>query len=274
MIIYRRHLLLPLIFPLKICSFVIHSREFKPTDIVTTLSFNGVTKISALFSSSNMPITVERVSTKKRSLDVKVYRGLQMSPKEYISKRIKEENGNSVFYMTEEEAIDLLMKGYDKHGDLINHVSPNDRPVYFSAVYEPNVQQDDKSIDEIRELERMFSRQNGVMGIVSAQVKNRGNGNLKVIPPKNIHDLLDPSNLPSHVYLANMSVDDAMRRRGVGTQLLESVTNFCRALDDVQIIVLSVYKNNIGAVRLYESHGFKFFEENEDFGSMFLEASN
>lgn len=200
-----------------------------------------------------------------------------MSPEEYISKRIEEEKSfstdvNSIFRMTEEEAIDYLMKGYDKNGDYINHASPNDRPVYFAAVYNSNMPQDDRT-DEIRELERMFSRQNGVVGVVSTQVRNRGHDILQERPTKNILDLLDPSNLPCHVYVANMSVDDAMRRRGVGSQLLISVTQYCRALDGVDMIVLSVCKNNVGAVKLYESLGFKFFGQNEEFGSMFLDVS-
>ncbi len=265
-------------------------------------------------STINAMITIERVSTKQRALDVRVYRGFQKSCDEYISMKQKQamgernesdnnnENIDNVSIITKEEALNVLMKGYDDNGDYINHVSPHDLPVFFAAIYNGDKYKQGDTQDfgsqQHDELDKLFSRQNGIMGVVSAQVRNRNAHRSKNKMRKRSNDessgnssmddwntksSLKLDDLPCHVYLANMSVDDRMRRKGVGTLLLNAVSEYARSMatgddnrngdnDIVPLVILSVDNDNEGAIQFYQRHGYKFFDRNENFGSMYLDG--
>ncbi len=275
-----------------------------------------------LSSHGNSMITIERVSTKQRALDVFVYRGFQMSCEEYIKKQqqrqqqVEVQANNDNVIITEEEALNVLMKGYDDNGDYINHASPHDRQVYFAAIYNADKYKkggdnQDYGSYEYDELDKIFARQNGIVGVVSAQVRNRNkknrkrkrenddgenahaNANAKTSPQddgnRSRNPKLDLDDLPRHVYLANMSVDDNMRRKGIGTLLLNAVSDYARSIavsaetnhgtrnddnnkdndsDVLPLVVLSVDDENVGAIKFYQQHGYQYFDKR----SMYLDS--
>merc|ERR1711957_679657 len=64
------------------------------------------------------------------------------------------------------------------------------------------------------------------------------------------------SGLPPHVHLKNMEVDEKLRRRGVGMELIRSVEDWGRQSTDAEMMTLEVDEINTGAVKLYENAGF------------------
>ncbi len=201
----------------------------------------------------NVNYSIRQVSNKARALDVKVFRGFSVSAREHIVDQ-QRKNGEEV---SEAQAIDFLMKNYDNDGNYImaGGMKSYEPETYFAAMYNG------------AERERMecFSRQNGIIGVVSAQLRRR----------TPLGD--DPSELtatPPHIYIANMRVHDNMQRQGVGKALLSSVIAHAISLnermDEAISLVLSVENDNLGAIHLYEQLGFEYVEKNKFFGLMLL----
>lgn len=204
-------------------------------------------------------IQIELISTKKRALDVKIFRQLSITPAEYILKR-EEDATDGELLISEDEAIDLLMPGYDEQGNYIKYVSPHGHEVYFAAICSRRT----KSGEDVPN--QLYARQNGIVGVVRAQIKNLGSSTTL----ENVGE--DMENLPPHVYLSNMSVHDSQRRQGVGTTLLSSVTSYARSQADVNLVLLGVDNDNSGAIRMYEKHGYKYLDQDEEIGTMFKYA--
>ncbi len=251
----------------------------------------------------NMPnfYVIEQVNSKRRALDVKVFRQFSISAAEFlISANNKRDNDNcncddgskvtldpcntltggeasitcrrTVKLMTEEEAIDLLMPGYDEFGNYIlqsaatttsttiatSAAATSSFPSTNSEVYFVAVLNDDDANG------KDFNNQNGVVGVVSAK----------------LHHFPSP-----HVYLANMRVHPLVQRRGIGSALLSSVCQYAESLHVLsnkqyydgncndgtlkcQKVVLSVDNDNSQAITMYEKFGFRYLERNEVFGVM------
>jgi len=208
-------------------------------------------------SRSKQNLIIERVITKKRSLDVKIFRGFTISPAEYISEKCID---GDLTNLTETDAIDILMPGHDDYGNYINHVSPHPRAAQFAAIHHHDV-----GLEEDALLSKRFDRQNGVMGVVSAQIRFQDSA--MIVSPETIANItsLDVV-LPQHVYLANMRVDDQMRRKGVGSALLNAVVEYARAESGPQMVLLSVENDNSGAIEMYKRGGFQYLDKNEEFG--------
>ena len=99
---------------------------------------------------------IEESDTKQRALDVQVFRGLSSSAGEHRSEQ--RQLGNDI---SEQEAADLLMEKYDESGRYVAYRVPGHEPqTYFVAVYNCSA--------EISR-EDAFFRQNGIVGVVSAQ---------------------------------------------------------------------------------------------------------
>ena len=82
-----------------------------------------------------------------------------------------------------------------------------------------------------------------------------------------------------HVYVANLRVDEGMRRRGVAAALLSSVISWNEERDNSRDggatatpLVLSVDNDNVGAIRLYERFGFDYLERNGHYCVMILSS--
>ena len=200
----------------------------------------------------NVNYSIIQVSNKARALDVKVFRGFSVSAREHIVDQWRN-NGKEV---SEIQAIDFLMKNYDNNGNYImaSGMKSYEPETFFAAMYN----------GEEREKLECFSRQNGIIGVVSAQLRRR----------TPLTD--DPSELTAtpHLYVANMRVHDNMQRQGVGKALLSSVIAYANSLneqiDETISLVLSVENDNLGAIQLYEQLGFEYIEKNKFFGLMLL----
>jgi ribosomal protein S18 acetylase RimI-like enzyme len=227
---------------------------------------------------------VGMVECRSRALDVRVFRGFSITALEYIADLDRNRDGHNPI-MTEEEAIDRLMRDHDVNGKYVMKVIGDASGIddddgigryhvpetYFVAIYDGN----DRILNE------SLRRQNGIIGVVSAQPRR--------------HSGSDDPHLPrEHVYVANMKVDERMRRRGVGTALLTSVISWNNDKNDdsneemrsgggsmndgaetttiAPPLVLSVDNDNEGAIRLYERLGFDCLERNEHFCVMILRA--
>ena len=94
------------------------------------------------------------------------------------------------------------------------------------------------------------------------------------------------------MYVANLKVDERMRRRGVAAALMSSVISWNEMRDDkshddddddgtttmtttvmtTTPLVLSVDNDNAGAIRLYERFGFGYLQRNDDYCVMILSS--
>ena len=215
----------------------------------------------ALSVEDNADYSIRKVSSKARALDVKVFRGFSISAHEYISEQHRN-NGNDV---SETQAIDFLMKNYDDNGNYIMHniIEPDlyVPEIYFAAVYNGAEQ----------EKIQLFERQNGIIGVVSSQLRRSAPSTDVALSPS----ALTTASIPSpHVYVANMRVHDKMRRQGVGKALLSSVLAHTIStkdrMNETIPIVLSVENDNFGAIQLYVQFGFEYFEKNKFYSLMML----
>jgi ribosomal protein S18 acetylase RimI-like enzyme len=205
---------------------------------------------------------IEKVSTKARALDIKVFRGFSMSATEYI---LEQQNiGNEI---SETMAIDHLMKNYNEHGQYImknNELLLYEREDYFIALY--------NGTDTVCGLS--MARQNGLAGLVSAQLRRQAPPIVGPSQDGTPSILVLSSSIPipsSHLYVANMRVVDNMQRRGIGMALLSSIRDYVNTLGEENIpLVLSVDSDNVNAIRLYENFGFEYLERNSDWGTMIL----
>lgn len=219
---------------------------------------NNISSITGETFHQNAGVRIEQVSTRKRALDVKCFRGFSLSVSEYIS--------SEGLFISEDEAMDRLMEGYDENGEIINHLSPHEREVYFAAVY-----CDENPDDESDILRKKFLQRNGVVGVVSAQIRNRKKSYTKEILKDCLSNHVCDMNqiLPfPHVFLANMKVDECMRRRGIASNLLSWVIAYAEHQLDIETVVLDVDNDNLGAIQLYEKNGFEYIHKNSHFGFM------
>ena len=63
--------------------------------------------------------------------------------------------------------------------------------------------------------------------------------------------------LPRRLFIKNMIVDAAFRRQGYAKKLLARVEEYAQELD-IQNVSLEVLADNDGAMRLYESQGYRY----------------
>lgn len=193
---------------------------------------------------------IEKVASKQRALDVKVFRQFSIPVEQYIMDYYEKNN----IFLTESEALDRLMPGFNENGEYQKHVGPDEREVQFVAIYD----EQNPTLDE------RYSMTNGVMGVVCAQIRCR-NISSDVVT----NHLSSSKVLPPHVYLANLRVDEMMRRKGIGTSLMKAVEEYASS-NNINTIILSVDHDNHGAIQMYQRHGFEHVEENEgyEYGSM------
>ena len=204
---------------------------------------------------SSKPYQVDEVITKQRALDVRVFRQFSFSVPQFLEEQSEKQTGVAI--MTEKEALDRLMKGYDERGKWINHVSVHEPPVQYFASSSPS---------------------DVVVGAVDAQIRNLRSATR--IPRKFCKDITkgdikkedqdfdETDNLPPHVYLSNMEVADEKQRKGIGSKLLDAVNNYVHTSPGVECIILSVYNDNAGAIALYEKYGFENLYKNSEYGTM------
>ena len=198
---------------------------------------------------------IQRVTTKARALDVRIFRGFSITAEEYVLEQRQVGNNDNI--ISKNEAIDLMMKDYDENGDYIyKYVADYESEAYFVAVY-------NGTRDELRD---EFAGPDGVIGVVSAQLRRRS-------PLTDDSVIDDKDSIPSaHVYLANMRVHDEMRRRGVGLALISSVREYVDSwsvrMDEEIPCVLSVDNDNFGGIRLYERGGFSYLHGNDEYCTM------
>lgn len=223
-----------------------------------------------------LDVRIERVSTKQRALDVHVFRGWSVSANEHIMGQLTSLKGSSA-RMTEEDAVDQLMRGYGSDGRYINTVSKNDPAIQFVTVFEP-----ESSLSEGKEFEHdsCFIRQNGVVGAVDIQLRNIDSDisidDMKMLlsssecnPNEESTHPFPESLLPAHVYLSNLRVDDKMQGLGIGSALVAAVTSFVRTESPASMILLTVQNDNHSAIRAYLREGYGYLEKNEVYGKMF-----
>ncbi len=67
--------------------------------------------------------------------------------------------------------------------------------------------------------------------------------------------------------IVNVAIDPAMRRRGLGWQMIHELVNYGRALK-VERYFLEVRESNTAGIKLYESLGFKTYGIRKNFYTM------
>lgn len=215
-----------------------------------SISFSNIPIIFEESATKNFDM-IEKVASKQRALDVKVFRQFSIPVEQYIVDYFEKNN----ILLTESEALDRLMPGFNDNGEYQKHVGPGEREVQFAAICD----------EHNSTLNERYSMTNGVMGVVCAQIRCRNNNSSDVVT----NHLSSSRVLPPHVYLANLRVDEMMRRKGIGTSLMKAVEEYASS-NNINTIILSVDHDNHGAIQMYQRHGFEHVEENEgyEYGSM------
>ena len=218
-------------------------------------------------------IEVELVSTKRRALDVLIFRNLRISPAEYIQK--EKAAGDGTVSMSEDEALDHLMSGYDDQGNDIKSLSPES---YIAAMLNnidesgaDSTNSPNERHDERHDHDHDHDRQKDVVGCVRVQITKETSAATASFSADfpNIKD-----DLPPHVFLSNMEVGEMHRRKGIGTKLLSAVSSFakCQDQEGINLILLDVDNHNIGAINMYEMYGYKYLVQNACYGIMYLDV--
>jgi ribosomal protein S18 acetylase RimI-like enzyme len=275
----------------------------KTTTTTTTMEENGV-----LIGGGGGPpqphwmthVTIERVCTKKRALDVHVFRRWSITAQEHIEKSKQaelsllslsssssllsssslSEEGASSELMTEDDAINHLMRGYASDGRYWNTASKNDPTIQFVTLYQPHHTGWNSDC---------YNRQNGVVGAVDIQLRNADSAVtiddvwVDMVERSRYHDGADgvtsdlsfrDASLPTHVYLSNLGVDDQMQGHGLGAALMAAVTLHVRTQTSASMILLTVQNDNHSAIRVYRREGYGYLEKNNVYGRMFKITSN
>ena len=230
---------------------------------------------------------IEKVNTKRRALDVKVFRDFTLPIKEFILEHNRNllndatRTGSGVqsdLALSEDDALNLLMPGYDESGTytkLRAYQTDYEAEVYFAAIYcpeicnEPGKEETNTNINS-----QLFERANGVVGVIGAQIRHRSS--LKASSSINSiehHTTIPAVKMPyPHLYLANMRVHDLLRRRGIGQGLLSFAVEYAKTLSSKNEnnipLVLTVDNDNTGAVSMYEKFGFEYIERKGNFCMM------
>ncbi len=208
---------------------------------------------------------IQRASVKARSLDAQVLRGDSISADEYVAEQ--QSVGNEI---SKTDAIDQLMRDYDDNGNYVHNLPPHYEPeTYFVAVYNGTKP----------DIIEASTKQKGLIGVVSAQLRRRSP---LIAGPSSTKDdsttVLPSVPIPCpHLYLANMKVDETMRRKGVGMALLSHAREYAKEwsekMNEEEVpLALSVDNDNTGAIRLYEKFGFHYLEMNDIFRVMILRS--
>lgn len=227
-------------------------------------------------------VTIERVSTKQRALDVHVFRKWSITAQEHIEKQTESLSSSllstkdgSTHIMTEEEAIDHLMRGYGSDGRYMNTVSKNDPTIQFVTLYQPHHTGWNSDC---------YIRQNGVVAAVDIQARNADSdvsiddimllverSRDRSVDGESDLSFCESSSLPSHVYLSNLRVDDQMQGHGLGAALMAAVTSHVTSTQTTltSMILLTVQNDNHSAIRIYRREGYGYLEKNDVFGRMF-----
>jgi ribosomal protein S18 acetylase RimI-like enzyme len=205
-------------------------------------------------------VTIERVSSRDRALDVRVFRGWSVTAEEYMQQQCQNGNRESTRRsgLTHSEAVKELTKSYNDEG--VDTAILGDEPlVNFVAIYhhgdDNNIMQTTREGDDSLAFMR---RTNGVVGTVDCQVKHHDILS-PTATPESIQQFLSKSNLPwPHLYTKNLHVDSRMRRRGIALALVRANSAYaCKS--DMKNMILTVDPNNeTGAIQLYEREGFRF----------------
>lgn len=247
---------------------------FQPVSLYPITTSNSRIISSSLRSTTDKfseDVKIELVSTKKRALEVKIFRQLSVTPEEYILKK-KQEATELYMSISEEKAIDLLMPGYDDEGNYVKitfkgydqqgnkiEVAPSDgEEIYFAAIHSRTTEAGNNSPNPL------YIRQNGIVGVVRAEKKHLDSTNTLESFRENM------GNVPAHVYLSNLSVHETQRRQGIGTKLLSAVASYAGTIENVCAVLLDVDIENSGAIRMYEEFGFVWLYRNEKMGTMFI----
>ena len=265
-------------FPTRISAFIsshqkVSSKYQQSHHVFLSSSTNTDNIASSSSIDSNIDgFFIQQVTLKASALDVKVFRGFSKTAGEHVIQQLQQTPPNII---SEEEAIDYIMKNYHDNGDYKYNNNPHYGPeTYFMAIYDYN-----NDIENNDDDTQLFTRTNGVIGVVSAQLRKRAP--LIAGPSTDNEDKDNTSVIPSvllptpHVYVANMSVDNKMQRRGIALALLQAVKVYTKSLS-VELnenipIVLSVDNDNLPAIKLYEKFGFKYLETNDEFRVMILD---
>jgi len=192
-------------------------------------------------------ILIERVSSRSRVLDLRVFRGFSMSSSEFVRKQYIDNN----IIISNDESILQLTSSYNDNGTDISVIGKS--PVQFVAVVNTG------NAKELEVNHRVHSRTNGVIASIDAQIKvNDDNyhkdSNINVIPITN-----------DYVSLKNLNVHEDFRRRGIASALVKMVKMYAKE-NKINTVMLEVEYSNKNAIRLYQREGFQFMEKMEGIG--------
>ena len=231
MVMYS-HFILSFAHILSYITFVNSFLTAYPTLSRTSLGINRGVSVTLFGHFFDDNISIERISSRNRILDGRVFRGFSISASEYKQKMCIEKN----ITISEEEAVHDLTLSYDDDGkDTTLCGSP---VMQFVAVV---------SHDKLQNYPSIHKRTNGVIAVIDAQIKqkNKMGGDQEM-------------NLPwPHVSLKNLNVHEDFRRRGIASALVQEVRKFTRD-EDIHWIVLEVEYSNYNAITLYQKEGFEF----------------
>jgi len=174
--------------------------------------------------------------------------------------------------------VDYIRKNYYGSGQCMNNYYPSyyEPETYFCALYNGSTVESTT--------QSLFADTNGIVGIVSAQLRKRAPliagpsinpNNNDSSETSNVHNAPSVPLPTPHVYIANMKVDTKMQRRGIAMSLLCAVTEYtkswCEEINENDIpMVLSVDNDNLPAINLYEKYGFTYLEQNDVFRMMIM----
>ena len=224
-------------------------QAIKPCSVALSAQDSDTT--SSLYDSHSIDFYTQQVTHKANALDVKVFRGFSDSAKEYVAQQHLLNND-----ISEIQAVDIIMKNYYDNGDYKYSVTPHYGPeTYFCAIYNGT------EID-IDTQQLLFERTNGVVGVISAQLRR--------------HPIHTPKIPTPHVYIANIRVDTKMKRKGIAMALLSAMQDYTRSLlwredelyEGILPMVLSVDTDNLPAIKLYQKFGFGYLDCNDVFCMM------
>jgi ribosomal protein S18 acetylase RimI-like enzyme len=172
--------------------------------------------------------------------------------------------------------VDYIRKNYYGSAQCMNNYPSYYEPeTYFCALY------NGRTVESTTQ--SLFADTNGIVGIVSAQLRKRAPliAGPSINPNNNDSSETNNVHTPSvtlpipHVYIANMKVDTKIQRRGIAMSLLCAVTEYtkswCEEINENDIpMVLSVDNDNLPAINLYEKYGFTYLEQNDVFRMMIM----
>ena len=173
---------------------------------------------------STLTFQIERISNRERVLDYMVFRNFSPSLEKYLIQNPQ---------LTEQKAVEILTRTYDDQGQFLRR-SDSSSPQQGELVQFAAVAQDESSREVYRET-------NGVVGVVDVFQKSTNALELK-----------------------NLRVHESARRKGIAKALVEKVQEYAIQAVDRATVFLNYDPENIGAMHLYASRGFRN-DTNEEF---------